>query len=291
MLLMLAGLAMCLAGGWLWISRWSKARHLLDTPTSKIRSAAQGYVELSGMLGDLADHPVMLSPLTSKPCLWWRYRVEEHLASDKRRSWRVLEQGSSDRLLRLIDGTGECLIDPEGAEVLPARREVWSGPTYRLKGTRRTSLNETLGSGHYRYIEERLHAGEPLYAIGEFRTCAGGRAGLDINTALGEVVREWKGDYTGLLRRFDNNRDGRLDEVEWGRVRLAAGLEAEQRHRLASARPAEHRLRRPSEALPFVLSSHGQEVLARRYRWQAFSGAVFCVAGAWLLATQWGVFF
>lgn len=287
MLLIVAGAALLLAGSWLWVSRWTKARHLLDTPTSRIRSAAQGYVELSGMLDELADAPAMLAPLTSKPCLWWRYRIEEHIAGDKRRGWRVIDQGRSDRLLRLVDATGECLIDPEGAEVLPARREVWSGPLHLVKGPLRTRLNDTLGSGRYRYIEERLQAGEPLYAIGEFRTRAGGRAGLDLNAAQGEVVREWKGDYASLLRRFDNNRDGQLGEAEWDRVRLAARLEAEERHRLASARPAELRLVRPYEALPFVLSSHGQEVLARRYRWQAIGGAALCAAGAWLLSAQW----
>lgn len=287
MLLAGVGVAMCLGGGWLWVSRWSKVRHLLDTPTSKIRSAAQGYVELAGMLGEVADLPVMLAPLTAKPCLWWRYRIEEYRAAGKRSSWRVVEQGCSDRPLRLSDATGDCLIDPKGAEVLPARRDVWTGDLRHPRGLPPTGVLAWL-SGHrrYRYTEERLHAGEPLYAIGDFRTTAGGRQGLDLHAAQGQVVREWKGDYAGLLRRFDNNRDGKLDDTEWARVRLAAGLEAELRHRLASSRPAEHRLARPTEALPFVLSSHGEEVLARRYRWQAIGGAALCAGGAWLLTTQ-----
>ena len=287
MLLSAAGVAMCLVGGWLWITRWSKLRHLLDTPTSRIRSAAQGYVELAGVLRGLPDMPPLMAPLTAKPCLWWRYRIEEYQSGGKRGSWKVLEQGSSEELLRLFDATGDCLIDPRGAEVLPARRDRWTGNQRRLRSAPPGGVLAWLtGHRQYRYTEERLHADEPLYAIGDFRTSGGGRQGLDLPTAQGQVVREWKEDYAGLLQRFDNNRDGQLDQVEWNRVRLAADLEAQRRHRLASNRQALHQLVRPGEGLPFVLSSHGEEVLVRRYRWQAAGGAVLCLLGAALLAAR-----
>lgn len=288
MLLTAAGVAMCLVGGWLWISRWSKMRHLLDTPTSRIRSAAQGYVELAGVLRSLPDVPPVLAPLTAKPCLWWRYRIEEYRSGGKRSNWRVIEQGCSEGLLRLSDATGDCLIDPRGAEVLPARRDCWTGDLRHPRGMPSGGAMAWLtGHRQYRYTEERLHADEPLYAIGDFRTTGSGRQGRDLPAALGQVVREWKEDYAGQLRRFDKNGDGQLDQAEWSRVRLAAGLEAEQRHRLAGTLPAQHRLMRPGEGLPFVLSSHGEEVLARRYRWHAAGGAALCLLGATLMTSLW----
>lgn len=287
MLLTAAGVAMCLGGGWLWISRWSKVRHLLDTPTSRIRSAAQGYVELAGVLRTHSDVPPLMAPLTAKPCLWWRYRIEEYQSGGKRSSWRVVEKGCSEGLLRLSDASGDCLIDPRGAEVLPARRDCWTGDQRHPRGMPSGGVMAWLtGHRQYRYTEERLHADEPLYAIGDFRTTGGGRQGLDLDVAQREVVREWKDDYAGLLQRFDNNRDGQLDQAEWSRVRLAASLEAQDRHRLASSEAAEHRLMRPEERLPFVLSSHGEEVLARRFRWQAAGGALLSLIGAWILAAQ-----
>lgn len=287
MLLTAAGVAMCVVGGWLWISRWSRMRHLLDTPTSRIRSAAQGYVELVGVLRNLEDVPPLAAPLTAKPCLWWRYRIEEYRGAGKRSSWRIVEQGCSEGLLRLADATGDCLIDPRGARVLPARRDCWNGDLRHPRGLpSRGVLAWLTGHRRYRYTEERLHADEPLYAIGEFRTRGGGRQGLDLQAAQGQVVCEWKKDYARLLQRFDNNRDGLLDQAEWSRVRLAASLEAQDRHRLASGQPAEHLLMRPTEGLPFVLSSHGEEVLARRYRWHAAGGAVLCLAGAWMLTAR-----
>lgn len=281
------GALLCVGGGVLWVNRWARMRHLLDTPPSRIRSAAQGYVELTGVLREHESATALLSPLTGSPCLWWRYRIEQYKSSGKSGSWRVVEQGSSDYPLRLADATGECLIDPRGAEVLPAWRKRWYGDQ---RHPRRLAPSGLLGwmslGGRYRYTEERLHAGEPLYAIGEFRTSGGGRQGFDRKALKGQILREWKEDYAGLLQRFDSNRDGQLDMAEWQRVRLAALLEAEDRHRQASASPELHRLTRPARGLPFVLSSHGEEVLARRYRWQAIGGAILCMAGALLLTSQ-----
>ncbi len=284
---MAAGL--CVGGAWLCIGRWSRARHLLDTPTSRIRSAAQGYVELVGMLRELSV-PQPVAPLTGESCLWWRYCIEEYRSNGKRSSWNVLERGTSEAWLRLADATGECLIDPRGAEVHPAFRRVWTGNLRHPRGTAPSGWLGLLASGRrYRYTEERLHEGEPLYAIGDFRTSGGGRQGLDLQSAKREVIRQWKGDFSGLLQRFDSNGDGQLDEQEWNRVRLAARLEAEDRHWQRSADPEQHRLGRPVEALPFVLSSHGEEVLTRRFYWQAAGGAVMCLIGAVWLATLLGV--
>jgi hypothetical protein len=281
--------ALCIGGAWICIGRWSRARHLLDTPTSRIRSAAQGYVELVGILRELGV-PQPIAPLTGEHCLWWRYCIEEYRSNGKRSSWNVLERGTSEAWLRLADATGECLIDPRGADVHPAYRKVWTGSLRPPRGVAPSGWLGLLSSGkRYRYTEERLHEGEPLYAIGDFRTTGGGRHGLDLSSAKREVIRQWKGDYAGLLQRFDSNADGQLDEQEWNRVHLAARLEAEDRHRQSSAAPEQHQLSRPDEALPFVLSSHGEEVITRRFYWQAAGGAVMCLVGAVWLAMQLGI--
>ncbi|WP_324731637.1 GIDE domain-containing protein [Pseudomonas paeninsulae] len=274
-----------LAGAWWSLKRWSQARQLLDTPTSKIRSAAQGYAEFYGVLAALADAPVR-APLTGKPCLWWRFKIEEYQSSGKNRSWRVAESGSSEAWLRLSDGTGDCLIDPRGAEVRPAIREVWQGNLRHPLGPAKSRLLSWLGSGkRYRYSEERLQVGQPLYAIGDFRSSGGGRQARDLEVAQSAVIRQWKGDFSGLLQRFDSDRNGRLDEQEWNRVRLAAQLEAEDRHRQESSQPAQHHLGKPAESRPFILANAGEDELARHFHWQAAGGAALCLVGA--LATAW----
>ena len=278
-------LGACLGGAWWCLRRWSQARHLLDTPTSKIRSAAQGYVELYGVLHALPETDIR-GPLTGKPCLWWRYRIEEYQSSGKKNSWRVVERGSSEAWLRLADGTGECLIDPRGAEVRPMVRDSWEGYLRHPLGAAKPGFWSFLNNGkRYRYVEERLHDGQPLYAIGDFRTHGAAQQGFDLQEAQGLVIREWKGDFAGLLRRFDGDGNGQLDEREWDRVRLAARLEAEDRQRLRAHEPARHQMAKPGEAQPFILSNAGEDELARSFYWQAAGGVVLCLVGA--LATAW----
>lgn len=285
-----ASAALSIGSGWWALRQLVQARHLLDTPTSKIRSAAQGYAEFYGVLQEIPE-TVIVAPLTGTPCQWWRYRIEEYQGSGKSRSWRVVERGTSEAWLLLDDHTGQCLIDPRGALVRPATRVVWQGHQRHPRGLAKTGFFAALGLGReYRYTEERLHSGQPLYAIGEFRSSGGGRQGLDLDAAQRTVVSEWKGNFDGLLQRFDQNSDGQIDEQEWARVRLAARLEAEDRHRAQSAQPARHQLSKPRESQPFVLSCAGEDELARRFYWQAAAGFVLCLAGAvacaWLLGGE-----
>lgn len=278
--------AATLGGGWWCLQRLGQARLLQDMPTSKIRSAAQGYVELYGVLLAGPGEP-LCAPLTGTPCLWWRYRIEEYRKSGKHKSWRVVESASSEGWLGFEDGSGQCLINPLGAEVRPARRQVWHGDQRHPRRDHPDGLlAAVLKMGkRYRYIEERLHAGDPLYVLGEFRSSGGGRQGLDLPEAQAAVVREWKRDFQGLLARFDRDGDGALSEPEWRLVRLAAQLEAEDRHRAASQVPEQHHLHRPPEGLPFLLSCKGEDELVRVFRWQALAGALLCLGGA--LAAAW----
>jgi hypothetical protein len=275
----------CIAGGCYSLQRWSRARHLEDTPTSKIRSAAQGYVELYGVL-EAVNGEQLSGALTTKPCLWWRFKIEEYRSSGKQRGWRQVESGASEAVFALVDGTGECLIDPRGAQIRASVREVWQGSLRHPLGQAKAGLLGWLSSGkRYRYTEERLHVGQPLYAIGDFRSSGGGRQAHDADAAQAAVVREWKGDFSGLLQRFDSDANGLLDDQEWNRVRLAARLEAEDRHRQASGVPAQNQLSKPREAQPFILSNFGEDELARRFYWEAAGGAALCLVAA--LATAW----
>ena len=55
-----------------------QARLIENTPTAKIRSAVQGYVELNGQTL-LMNGPVIVSPLSGKTCVWYRYKIEEKI--------------------------------------------------------------------------------------------------------------------------------------------------------------------------------------------------------------------
>jgi len=113
--------------------RWglAKMRHAQDTPTSYIRSAAQGYVELKGVLKQMQEQPLLEAALTRTPCLWWRYRIERYEASGNKSGggrWVLIESDSSENSeyrLCLADETGQCQINPEGADITGHTTKTW----------------------------------------------------------------------------------------------------------------------------------------------------------------------
>lgn len=274
----------CLAGGWWFVSNQRQARFLLDTPTSKIRSAAQGYVELYGTLADNGTQQT--APLSGTACLWWSYRIEQYQRNGNKRSWKLLEQQASGSPLCLDDSTGRCLIDPEGAKVIPVFRKVWQGDQRHPRNSQPKHWLSAalLGSTRYRYTEERLHAGDLLYAIGHFYTRGGGQT-ESAEHLQATIIRNWKQDFPALLKRFDRNGDGQFDDAEWQAVRKAAWQQAHIQQRQQSTAPAQHFMRKPDENQPFILSSHGEDALARKLRWQSLGGALVCLGGA--LATAY----
>ncbi len=263
-----------------------RARMIEDTPTSRLRSAAQGYVELCGRGAPMAGPPVV-APLSGIPCLWYRYRVERRrdlLPAPGRVLWLTVREGVSDELFRIEDDTGACIVDPEGAEVTPTLRRRWYGgddsPALVL-GTRR---HRTLGSfARFRYTEERLLPG-PLYALGWFRTAANAQG--DTGEEVAALLRRWKGDRAALLERFDRNGDGEIDLEEWSRAREAALREV----LAARTEPAAevHVLSRPADPrLPFLLAAGDRRTNARRYRVRA--RAAFAAFAAGTVALLWAL--
>lgn len=298
--LLATGAILVTAAAFAFAFRWlRRARLIEDMPTSRIRSAAQGYVELEGTARAMAGEPV-IAPLTGQPCCWYRYKVERR---GDRGGWRRLEHGASDALFLLEDGTGRCVVDPEGADVTLQERHVWYG-TNRRPGnaaSRNGNANMLLRVGRwlgrnaldgdrYRYTEELIVDGMPLYAMGEFKTLDE----LDDRRARGEItrglLREWKRDGAALLARFDANEDGRLDEQEWEAARQLARKEAARMQQAQHRQQIPHLLFRPRSGRAFLLSTKSQSDLARRYRWRAAGGAAaFLLAGGaatWLITAR-----
>ena len=100
-----------------------------------------------------------------------------------------------------------------------------------------------------------MHDGEALYAIGWFRTETNIPAGTADEEA-GALLREWKRDPTGLLRRFDANRDGTLDLAEWERARAAAHEQIAAERRQQSPLAGVNVLQRPIDrAAAFLIAA------------------------------------
>lgn len=261
-----------------------KARLIEDTPTSRVRSAAQGYVELSGR-ARLMDGPPVVAPLTTTPCVWYRFKVE-HLGE---KNDPVVVSGTSDDLFLLVDGDAQCVVDPDDGEVFCRTKVVWYEESYPSRNHR------VLGGGMfgrafglYRYTEERLHPGEYLYVLGEFQSIGGGAETFNTREEVKALLKAWKQDRASLLHRFDANGDGEIDPLEWEQVRQTAVQEVRQHQLERSTRPLTHLIAKPRLGKrPFLVSVLPQQMLVRRYRYLAMGSlAGFLLLGSlaiWVL--------
>jgi hypothetical protein len=245
-------------GLWAWLRSLGVSRAIRDTPTSRIASAAQGYAELMGVAQPLPETS-LVSPVTSLPCLWYRYRAQRRVG-DK---WVYEEAGQSDLDFVLDDGTGRCRICPQGAEV-------------------RSTHRETRQLGDLRYTEDVLLKGDRLYVLGDFVTDSGSHRDLDTRRDTGELLSEWKRDQDALRARFDLDGDRSISQEEWQLAQQAAHREVERNHRILRAQPARHFLREPANGMPFLIADMPQEGLDRIYSawaWMHLSSLVAAFAG------------
>jgi hypothetical protein len=251
---------------WFGFRNWRLARLIDDTPCSRIRSAAQGYVELSGAARPLGPQP-NLAPLTRLPCVWWRYKIEKRSGYGRNRHWATVNQGSSVDPFRLEDDTGACLVNPEGADVRPGTTIAWRGsqpwPIPPGEGRRFTALD----GGDYRYTEYRIDEQATVSVIGDFRT-VGGVSTADVTGEVRQLLSDWKQDQPALLQRFDADHDGILSQREWERARLLARREVEQRGP-APAQPTSNVVARPADQRPFLVAACDIKDVARSSRWAA----------------------
>ncbi len=278
---------------------WKRARIIEDAPTAKIRSAHQGYLELEGDGRPMEGEPV-IAPLTQKPCIWYRYKIERketrHTKNGTQTKWVTEKQETSDNLFHLHDETGFCIIDPEGAEVSCDDKVQWYGDSkwpiggpslYGGQSSGGLLSSSLLDSGGYRYTEWIMLPNQPLYAIGEFRSVQPAQH-YSVRDITRDLIRTWKQDQKELLRKFDANNDGKIDQKEFELVRKMAHVQAQKEHRERAEQPDIHILSKSkNDKQPFLISVYPQEQLTKRYRLAAyFSLAAFFAAGsgtAWLL--------
>lgn len=254
--LLLVGIKLESRIGWLWclgsmavisLFAWYSALHRLrtisGTPTSRIGSAAQGYVELIGR-GKVYEAPI-LSRYSNLPCLWCRYKLERRRGDNK--GWHTEESGENSAPFIIDDGTGKSVVDPQGAEILTRHKDSW-----------------TLGDR--RYTEWRLLDIDLIYTLGEFKTVGGSNTTLTHEELVKQVLSEWKIDNDNLMKRFDLNNNGVLDMQEWMLARQAAKREAEKRLNEALAEPDTNFMLQPHDGRLFLISNLDQDKLALRYK-------------------------
>ncbi|PKO25835.1 MAG: hypothetical protein CVU35_02035 [Betaproteobacteria bacterium HGW-Betaproteobacteria-8] len=244
-----------------WASGYRRMRLIADTPTSRIGSAAQGYVELHGRAVLDADN-LIRSPISGISCIWYRFWVYSRQENNK---WVQVNQGISNSVFEITDGTGSCFIDPDHAEVIGAERRV----------TRQ---------GDFKNVEELLYA-HSVYALGEFGTLGGAGMPLSLNEDVALLLAEWKRDKKTLHERFDLDGNGEIDMQEWELARRATIREVEKQHREIRTQNGTHVMRAPHDGRLFILSNHSPHQLRNKYLgWSMLHMSIVVVS---VVATIW----
>jgi hypothetical protein len=91
-----------------------RKRLIENTPTSTIRAAAMGLVEVNG----LATGPYTINaPVTGMPCYYHRSVAWQIRGSGKNQHWEKVADESLHVPFYIDDNTGALLVDPQGAEM------------------------------------------------------------------------------------------------------------------------------------------------------------------------------
>lgn len=159
---------------------FKKLQFVRSTPTSKIRSMAQGNVEITGEAKQLNQN--LESPFTGEECLFYSYKVEEYQKTNskrRRRRWKTIDSGEEKIRFAVDDGTGLAVIEPEGSKV-----DLETSNTFTVSGRdtppervqnfieQNDNVNEgsneliSLTDNRRRYTEEFLKPGTELYIFG-----------------------------------------------------------------------------------------------------------------------------
>ena len=188
-----------------WFRYYHKLLAIKDTPASNIASAAQGYVELTGIVASAPGNELR-GKCTGIPCVWYHYEIYDVV---DRKTSKLIESGSCGVPFIIRDDTGECLVHPGKAEVI-------------------CSTMETARKGDRRYAEWNIRAGDPIYALGYFLTDATHASG-DLDRESNAVLQSWLADPKAFFTRFDANRDGKIAAAELASARDTARSAATQR--------------------------------------------------------------
>jgi hypothetical protein len=241
-----------------WASNLKRNRTIADTPTSRVASAAPGYVELYGSAINAAEY-LAHGRMNRMPCVWYRYVTYQ---KNSKSEWLEIARGVSDSIFAMDDGSGQCMIDPDHAEVI-------------------TTHSSTFYEGDYKTVEEQLFASDKIYALGEFTTIGGANTELSQKEDVTALLTEWKKDQPKLLERFDLNGDGQIDLKEWELARRAAVREVEKLHREIRIQPGVHVMRAPHNGQLYLLSNLSPQQLKTRYVWWGwFHLFTFITAGS-----------
>ncbi|MDP2717878.1 MAG: GIDE domain-containing protein, partial [Candidatus Micrarchaeota archaeon] len=202
---------------------------------SKVRAIAMGPVEVFGKVVP-SEQGLLEAPFTGKPCVYYRFKVEEYVGG-KNRQWHTVASGKDARRFFIRDETGDVLVDSKDAEVDLPSDFFQSGnkaPPERVQAfmqSRKLGMKSFIGlNKNMRYTEYHLAPDDDIFVSGN----AGSNSDLD-GAGISEGFRKvliGKGGKKDFFYISDKAENKVLDGLKWqvwggilgGMALLAIGL-------------------------------------------------------------------
>jgi E3 ubiquitin ligase len=255
-----------------------KGKHLIqDTPTSTVRGAALGAVEVSGTV---VGPYTLIAPLSQTDCFYYHAVARGSSGEEKKTSEEVLYVP-----FFLDDGTERVMVDPRGAEtdLRPSVDDEYSSST-GVALTRHFLVRHGISSEYPAHLEEYcIRAGDPLYVLGTLRENPGLESAADCMA---------HGMSQGFLSAAaaDLQRRAAIESM------LPPGSPVPP---IAQARPVETEafdlnprvvLMKGTSGEPFFISWRSQRDVVEELAWRSvlyiWGGPVLALAGLWLLVNH-----
>jgi hypothetical protein len=240
---------------------FKRFRFIDGIATSKIRSAAQGQVELKG-LGEWMPNDLILSPFSNSRCIWYHCTMERKQRTGKRVTWTNISDQRSHHLFHLVDDTGSCIIDPENAQVIAETDTTWYGNNSgdRQNPSPRKKWLGPLSFASHRFRERLIRPATQLYALGWFRSLHSDPSVEWIQKRVDDLVKQWKLQPGKYLTDYDFDNNGKIQQDEWKAIRAMARKQVLAS--INSENRAQHLMSRPQDRNhPYILSAIEEEKL------------------------------
>jgi hypothetical protein len=256
-----------------------RKRLIQNTPTSTIRAAAMGAVEISGTV---VGPYTLISPLSEADCFYYHAIARNSDGDDKKAREEILHVP-----FFLDDGTGRLLVDPRGAEMelRPAVDSEYS-PETGDGFTRRFLVRRGLSTEFPATLQEYcIRAGDRLFVMGTLRDNPGLQSAADC-----------------MVHDLDQQEQGFLSPAAADLQRRAA-MEAmlppgSALPPVPPPRPLDESfdlnppvvLTKGSSGEPFFISWRSQQAIVDELAWRStlyiWGGPVLSLAGLWLVVNH-----
>lgn len=199
-----------------------------NTPTTTVRAAPMGRVEIKGQVHPLSDDDLLRSPFREEPCVAYECEIEEYHEDDDGGHWETIHERREAPPFYLRDETGVLAVEAGDARWSFERdyRETYreTGRPEHLDRYVEAHVDESpldvdpLGGEKQRFTEWYLAPGDDAYVLGGARPASG--SGVTLPGGVDLLVRRDEATDTFFLS------DGSEEEIlrgQWWRGVLSLG--------------------------------------------------------------------